>query len=252
MRLYRVLNKHHRRLGLQPFIKAIRDFHGQIGFKESALSFSKALDCFYNVLRIIDKKIDRLLGRGDQDSRLLRSCPNCMYNLKDEAIPYSFLCAADGNFSLKRFKKAGTVDNASFESSYFVSREEVATFAHVAQVRKKGKRKAGDQAEVEDDTVQADKDDANMEIERELPLTGRSRAKEVLGAKESGELPQDEDPFAKTFEGIVSECTEKWKANADDHKKTMWECFDESGIFALVCRHGILLLVCDIVQSGEQ
>jgi hypothetical protein len=46
-------------------------------------------------------------------------------------------------------------------------------------------------------------------------------------------------------------CVERWKANADDTKKGMFSCFDESGLFIAVCRHGCLITSCDMVRSGE-
>ena len=53
-------------------------------------------------------------------------------------------------------------------------------------------------------------------------------------------------------EGVeLTHCVERWKANAEDEKKGMFACFDESGIFTAVCRHGFLLVFCDMIQSGE-
>jgi len=46
-------------------------------------------------------------------------------------------------------------------------------------------------------------------------------------------------------------CVERWKANADDSKKGMFSCFEESGLFVAVCRHGLLISCCDMVESGE-
>ena len=46
LELYRLLNKNHRRLGLQPFIRSIQEYHGSIGIGASAYSFSRAYDCY--------------------------------------------------------------------------------------------------------------------------------------------------------------------------------------------------------------
>ena len=62
----------------------------------------------------------------------------------------------------------------------------------------------------------------------------------------------EQDPLSEAFDGIISSCAERWKANADDDKKVMWDCFDECGIYVTLCRHGHILTVCDIIQSGEQ
>ena len=57
-----------------------------------------------------------------------------MYNIKGEApLEYSLLCAADGNMSLRGFKKVGMADDSKYESSYFVPKEEVDCFANVVQ-----------------------------------------------------------------------------------------------------------------------
>ena len=55
--------------------------------------------------------------------------------------------------------------------------------------------------------------------------------------------PPDADPHGG--------CTANWKAAASDDKKHMWDIFDECGIFASACRHGSILWVADMVQSGE-
>ncbi|KIJ57766.1 hypothetical protein HYDPIDRAFT_34807 [Hydnomerulius pinastri MD-312] len=46
-------------------------------------------------------------------------------------------------------------------------------------------------------------------------------------------------------------CAGRWK-NMDDQKtKKTWGVYDETGIFLAVCRHGMSLLIADMVQSGE-
>ncbi|KAG8682615.1 hypothetical protein FRC11_014649, partial [Ceratobasidium sp. 423] len=52
-------------------------------------------------------------------------------------------------------------------------------------------------------------------------------------------------------EHLVTTCEERWKnARADDHGKKV-VVFDETGIFVVSCRHGFVLLVEDMRQSGE-
>ena len=50
---------------------------------------------------------------------------------------------------------------------------------------------------------------------------------------------------------LLKDCVKNWKAAADDDKKRMWAAFDESGVFACACRHGLLLWIIDMVRSGE-
>lgn len=67
-----------------------------------------------------------------------------------------------------------------------------------------------------------------------------------------------EDEIVKNVQGDPTDgdnperqCVERWKANADDSKKGMFSCFEESGLFVAVCRHGLLIQCCDMVESGE-
>lgn len=48
-------------------------------------------------------------------------------------------------------------------------------------------------------------------------------------------------------DGAVS-CGENWKAAKES--KT-WGVFKESGLFAGACRHGLILWIADMIQSGE-
>lgn len=50
---------------------------------------------------------------------------------------------------------------------------------------------------------------------------------------------------------LLSSCTERWKANADDVHKKVFNCFDEAGVFVCLCRHGHVFAMADMVSSGE-
>jgi hypothetical protein len=256
LELYRVLAKHHRRLGLQPFFRAIREYHGNLELTVNAQAFSRAYDCYLAVHRSVEAKVQEALGRTEENARILRSCAACLYILKDEPkLQYDMLLEIDGNMSQKRFKNAGTSDLSRFDSSYILQREEVEKFAGVAQVRKKAAKKAakkgGGTVEQEDATNEADAQDAELE-------TGPAERREEEGSTqtttrhERGDFPLETDPLEDTFGNLQTDCVERWKANADDVKKVMWDCFEECGIFACLCRHGHVFFICDIVQSGEQ
>lgn len=123
----------------------------------------------------------------------------------------------DGNNSLKRLASIGNRargDTRTFhDSDYFLSEEFVNQYA--------GEVKAQGQTSGEEDETHADR---------------------------SGEGdPTDgviDDPD-------VTPCTRNWKAAAAEDKKRMWGVFDETGIFAIACRHGFVLWVADMMRSGE-
>ncbi|KXN91216.1 hypothetical protein AN958_02172 [Leucoagaricus sp. SymC.cos] len=46
-------------------------------------------------------------------------------------------------------------------------------------------------------------------------------------------------------------CATCWMNMINDMTSRMWSVFDETGIFLALCRHGFVLLVADMVRSGE-
>ncbi|OSD06825.1 hypothetical protein PYCCODRAFT_1442362 [Trametes coccinea BRFM310] len=64
-----------------------------------------------------------------------------------------------------------------------------------------------------------------------------------------GNAGEEGDPTDGT--AVVSSCTKNWKAAAAEEKKRSWGIFDETGIFASACRHGLILWLVDMVRCGE-
>ncbi|KAJ3717531.1 hypothetical protein C8R42DRAFT_587087, partial [Lentinula raphanica] len=48
-----------------------------------------------------------------------------------------------------------------------------------------------------------------------------------------------------------SPCEERWKNLSEATTAKMWGVFEETGIFLSLCRHGFILLIADMVRSGE-
>ena len=48
-----------------------------------------------------------------------------------------------------------------------------------------------------------------------------------------------------------SSCTQRWKASAAEHQKRALSVYDTTGIFTAACRHGFVLILCEMVRSGE-
>ncbi|KAJ7798852.1 hypothetical protein B0H14DRAFT_3492174 [Mycena olivaceomarginata] len=49
----------------------------------------------------------------------------------------------------------------------------------------------------------------------------------------------------------LNTCVERWKAAGPEARKKMFALFAVSGIFLTVCRHGHVVVMCDMVRSGE-
>ena len=52
-------------------------------------------------------------------------------------------------------------------------------------------------------------------------------------------------------DGDRSDCTRNFLAAAADNKKGMFALFDKTGVFVAVCKHGVLIIYCDMICSGE-
>lgn len=61
---------------------------------------------------------------------------------------------------------------------------------------------------------------------------------------------EDTDVQERVKEAIGA-CVKNWKAASAEEKKRTWDIFDECGIFAAACRHGMILWLIDMVRSGE-
>lgn len=241
------------RLSVQSFLKAICDSQNDVYHAELATPFAETLDVYLAILRIIDNQVAQALRRDSPQWRIKNVCPPCTYKLVDEPdLPHDILLAIDGGSSLKRFANAGTASDAlKFTSDYFASREEVETFAKRESTLSKGKkgkgkgRKGKKGTEEDDQGEEEHAEDMQMELNADIAEDENAGNEEFVvknlpigeGADEDGHL--------------LRSCTERWKANADDAQKKTFNCFEEAGIFACLCRHGHVLAVADMVSSGE-
>ncbi|KAF8156503.1 hypothetical protein K438DRAFT_2075523 [Mycena galopus ATCC 62051] len=93
----------------------------------------------------------------------------------------------------------------------------------------------------------------------EEPVLGPSKERE--DSRDGGEdyfLSREEvDKWAKGRVADVlptdanNPCSDRWKNMINDVTSRMWGIFDETGIFLGLCRHGFVLVVADMVRSGD-
>ena len=63
------------------------------------------------------------------------------------------------------------------------------------------------------------------------------------------EVPMEEDPgFDYDDDNPCAEC---WNNMKSAFKAKMWGIFEETGLFLALCQHGFVLLLADMVRSGE-
>jgi len=110
-----------------------------------------------------------------------------------------------------------------------------------------GQREVGDGRELTDSDYFLSNAFVNLfgdEIQR--------RAVETSVKQESDDEMGGDDGYVTDVQAPQLEnCATNWKAAASKEKKKMWGVFDETGIFASACPHGLVLWLADMVQSGE-
>ncbi|KAI0667165.1 hypothetical protein C8Q78DRAFT_932730, partial [Trametes maxima] len=181
-------------------------------------TLSNVFDIYLAILRAIDKKVTVALGRDTPDWRVRNACPACCYKLVGEPEQtFSRMYCMDGNNSLKRMRPLGgrkVGDTHVFEESdYYISKADVDKFANEVK--------------------------STQLPPRRPPEDSSSGAQEPEGDPTDGAT------------GVDSSCTKNWKAAQSDDKKRSWDVFEETGIFASACRHGLILWIIDMVRSGE-
>ncbi|KAJ7810267.1 hypothetical protein B0H13DRAFT_2243470 [Mycena leptocephala] len=215
LEMYRIARLRCPTLSIQPWLKTLADLHGTAFRPYSTQQFSTCFDVYLEILKNVDDRVKKALGRDAPDWRLKNGCPACTYKLEGEMkLIFEMLVTMDGNDSLKRVltKEKGAVDEngtakrggterpdprtADAGGTYFLSREKVNQFT-----------------------------------------------KELLA--QFTKAPRSDDPEED------SECQERWKNMSEELTSRMWGIFDETGIFLCLCRHGFVLLVADMVRSGE-
>ncbi len=171
--------------------------------------------------------------------------------LEDEPqLEFSRMFSIDGNNSLKRMKPNKgrmTADTRTLEDSeYYLSREYVDSFAN--EVRGNQAKGPPVPAEISDN----EDGDANSDSWTDTEVGTQKEGDPTDGVTSAPADPDDVvDEAAELKRRAIEACVTNWKAAAADEKKSMWEIFDETGIFAAACRHGLLLVLVDMVRSGE-
>ncbi|KAL0061126.1 hypothetical protein AAF712_012046 [Marasmius tenuissimus] len=218
------------RFSMSGLSRMLTNIHGLFPKPHLEQQLRIAYDAYLAIQREVQLRLDKALGRDTHEYFVRNVCPPCTYRLEHEVeLKPTILMAMDGNNSLKlvdtdkrygrarldtrRLKHPRWLD-AEFVDQY---KDEVAN----AQHKKPTKPNADfgspcDQPDSEGNPVTWVNDD---------------------------EL---DDLFDK-----LSPCVEQWKAAGPEANKKMFSFFSISGIFVSVCRHGHVLVICDMRRSGE-
>lgn len=150
----------------------------------------------------------------------------------------------DGGNSFKRRADAGTADKRDYEPEYFLSRAYVDQFEdEVPRRPSKPKRKGKNGVPSVLDRFGGDSGDEG---------DGNADADEGAGAgagEGEGEGEDSELNGRSDRTGTEARCASSWKAaNGKEQEHTGCE---QTGLFGILCRHGLVEWLVEMVRSGE-
>jgi hypothetical protein len=202
------------------FVKSLCDMHCKPYKPYLLRQFSIAFDLYLSIRTTVDRLVQASLDRDGADYRIKHICPCCTYILEDEdKLKFSMLYTVDGNDSLKRIIRREAVPETTAQAPATTEETEQPIL--------------GASSEVKDSRT----------VGRGIFLTREQVdewAKEVLMEEVPGFDDDEDNPCADRWHNMKAELTAK-----------MWGIFDETGLFLALCRHGFVLLLADMVRSGE-
>ncbi|KAJ7851290.1 hypothetical protein B0H14DRAFT_3085820 [Mycena olivaceomarginata] len=208
---FRVLHARAPQLAIQPYVKSLCDLHGVPFRPYLSQQFSIAYDVYLAIRRQTDERVMNALGR-DSKWRLKHACPACMYKLEGEdELIFDMLTTMDGNDSLKRVLRRLPSDGEGDGEPTLGRSKE-----------RVDNRDAGDGYYLSRERVDAW---AKTRLAEILPMEAHS--------------------------GEDNPCADRWKNMVNDVTSKMWGIFDETGVFLALCRHGFVLVIADMIRSGE-
>ncbi|KAL0058192.1 hypothetical protein AAF712_015142 [Marasmius tenuissimus] len=190
-----------------------------------------AYDAYLAIQREVQSRVDCDLGRDPHQHFIRHVCPPCMYQLNNEApLKPAILLAMDGNNSLKMVdSEKCRIDTRRLEHPRWLDATTVDVFKD--EVANSHKRSQATKPKPDDSDHQSTCDGPEFDQD------------EVVAWLDVNEI--------EGLETCVDTCVECWKAAGPDANKKMYSFFAISGIFISVCRHGHVLVLCDMHWSGE-
>jgi hypothetical protein len=205
-------------LSLHAFVQSLCDQHSAPFKSYITRQFSICFDLYLEIRTATDKRVRAALSRNTEDYRLRHNCPSCTHKLINEPhLEFSMLYTVDGNDSLKRIIHRETVPEAVGSDGAFVP-------------------VVGASSESTDTRVGGE----------EVYLTN-----EYVNKWSKENITTIIPTYNEAEDDKDNPCAERWRNMKSTITSKMWGVFDETGIFLALCRHGFVLLIADMVRSGE-
>ncbi|KAJ7784896.1 hypothetical protein DFH07DRAFT_947968 [Mycena maculata] len=277
IRLFEIYRQLHRvcpRFSLDVLSKALTHLHH--GPRKSSLQdqLTNTYNVYLAVLRGVEAQSRIALGRVG-NWYMDNVCAPCLYKTVNEPyLKFSWLGAMDGNNSHKwvdAILRAGTprADDPVSQHDRWVTPEQVDLFKDEVSESQKRPRGTGPQLA-----------DMHLSSFATLLPTPADSAEPAARSSSSGPhpIPQpgqsppsapetsgddlDDDVAwlnvneldsmdAEELAKCINTCVDRWRAAGPDQRKKMFALFAVSGIFLTVCRHGHVVVMCDMIRSGE-
>ena len=176
-------------------------------------------DLYLQIREQVKIRVDEALAHDSQTWQLQNACTACTYRLLDEEdLIFKMLITMDGNDSLKLILRRESVQTPMDEEA--------------------GAPKVGLSMEQPDSR----KVGGSYYLTREVVDQWAKEyiAQELANASINSLEEDEENPCGGCWSNMISDLTAR-----------MWGIFDETGIFLALCRHGFVLVVADMVQSGK-
>ncbi|KJA19636.1 hypothetical protein HYPSUDRAFT_204380 [Hypholoma sublateritium FD-334 SS-4] len=180
------------------------------------------------------------------------------------------LIAMDGNNSLKlvdsTFKAGSERQNSRSISSFrWLSAEEVDVFKDEVKKSAGSKRKTPEEdlntssetpqtaSNEQPPTSNASNDHAAVPFPTDHPMHSNSETPTIPppDIESDGDIAWLNVLESNELETNLNICVERWKSAGPEARKKMFALFAITGVFVAICHHGHILLVCDMIRSGE-
>ena len=195
--------------------------------------FTIAYNEYLNILAGIDSRVRALLKQDSKNWWMLNMCVSCLYKLENEPkLKHSLLVSMDGNQSLKLVDsklRGGTphLDTCRIVSDFLIPEEIVDLYKDKVKNAKRvciiPKKFIG----------------SITDIHQTQPASGDHAIENVDMSDDSSAT----EP--------MSICEERWRNAGPEAHKKMFALFAVSGVFVCLCRHGHMLVMCDMIRSGK-
>ncbi|KAI0786237.1 hypothetical protein C8Q75DRAFT_794249 [Abortiporus biennis] len=204
---------------VEAFAKVICDYY-MMSSPTSLTSVYRVLtdtyEIYLQILLAIEEKVRAALGWIGDNWRVNSSCHACCYKLANEPPILKWM---------RMFEKWTVADSWTFvDSDYYLPASFINQFSN---------------------EVQCKPPPVNNTLDYTTSLVDKAEDGDDEGLLDDG---NEGDPTNGNDDDALHQYMRNWKSAASEEKKKMWAIFDETGIFASACCHGLILWITDMVS----